>query len=284
MPVRPATLIRLKPPPLARHLLLQLRHGGLPWLARAVFNRLFPARPALAKAVLNAVRDRAGLEIGGPSRIFAAGKILPVYPQAACMDNVNFASQTTWETKLQDGGPFDFFPNRPSGRQWIREATALHGMADASYDFVLSSHCLEHLANPLAALREWRRVTRFGGHLVLVLPDPKRTFDHLRPVTTLAHLRADFAKATGEDDQTHVPEILSLHDLRMDPLAGTAENFRTRTLSNADNRCLHHHVFDLQLIREILEETGWGAIATEEVRPMHLVALAIKEPVGGGGK
>ena len=281
MPVRPATHARMKQPPLARHLVQQLRYGGLPWLTRAVFNRLFPAHPVLAKAVLNAVRDRKGLEIGGPSRIFTAGKILPVYPQAACVDNVNFAPHTTWETELQDGGPFDFCPGRPSGRQWIREATALRGMSDASFDFVLSSHCLEHLANPLAALREWRRVTRAGGHLVLVLPDPQRTFDHLRPVTTLAHLQEDFAKVTGEDDQTHVPEILSLHDLRRDPLAGTVENFQTRTLSNADNRCLHHHVFDLQLMREILEETSWVAIATEKVRPMHLVALAIKEPAGG---
>jgi SAM-dependent methyltransferase len=151
-------------------------------------------------------------------------------------------------------------------------------MADGSFDFVLSSHCLEHLANPLAALREWLRVCRDGGHLVLVLPNPRHTFDHRRPITTLSHLKADFANGTAENDQTHVPEILSLHDLWRDPLAGTMEEFRTRTLGNADNRCLHHHVFDLPLIRTVLLETGWRPSATECVRPLHLVALAIKEP------
>jgi SAM-dependent methyltransferase len=274
----------MKQPPFVPHLIRQIRHGGLPWLVQAMFNRLFPAHPVLAKAVLEIARDRRGLEIGGPSRIFTAGKIFPVYSQAACIDNVNFADQTAWEAKLQDGGPFEFCPGRPPGRQWIREATALHGLADASFDFVLSSHCLEHLANPLAALREWRRVTRDSGHLVLILPDPKRTFDHRRPVTTLAHLKADFANAIGEDDQTHVSEILRLHDLRRDPLAGSVESFRARSLGNADNRCLHHHVFDLPLMREILEETGWAPIATEAVRPLHLVALAIKGSAARGSE
>jgi len=266
----------------ARHFIGKLRHEGPAWLARTVFNRLSPAHPAVARAVAHVVRDRTGLEIGGPSQVFDANGILPVYPFAACVDNVNFARRTAWEADLQDGGPFPFRPDWAPGRQWIREATDLHGMADGSFDFLLSSHCLEHLANPLAALREWRRITRDGGHLVLILPYPKYTFDHRRPITTLSHLQADFANETAESDQTHVPEILSLHDLWRDPLAGTMEEFRTRTLGNADNRCLHHHVFDPPLIRTVLLETGWRPIAIECVRPLHLVALAIKEsPVVG---
>ena len=265
----------MKRPSLASCLVRQLRHGRFLWLIWAVFNRLFPAHPVLTKAVFNAVRDQKGLEIGGPSRVFRKRGILPVYSQAACVDNVNFARHTAWETDLQAGGTFEFCPGQRPGRQFICEASALQGMADASYDFVLSSHCLEHLANPLAALREWRRVTKDGGHLVLILPDPEHTFDHRRPVTTLAHLQKDFANSNGENDRTHIPEVLSLHDLRRDPKAGTARDFQARTLSNADNRCMHHHVFDLQLMREALQETHWRVMAIERVRPEHLVALAV---------
>jgi hypothetical protein len=116
--------------------------------------------------------------------------------------------------------------------------------------------------------------------LVLILPDPRQTFDHRRPVTTLAHLQADFDRHTGEDDLTHLEEILSLHDLRRDALAGTAEQFRARSQRNAENRCLHHHVFDLPLQRATLEAAGWIVEATERVRPLHLVALA-RRPDGG---
>jgi SAM-dependent methyltransferase len=51
--------------------------------------------------------------------------------------------------------------------------------SDATFDCVAADSLLEHLDDPIADLREWRRVTRPGGRLVLwspnrwsVLPDP----------------------------------------------------------------------------------------------------------------
>lgn len=258
----------------APSLFRRLRQADARTLGAAVLNRLWPARAALAPAILAATRGGRGLEVGGPSRVFEDGRLLPVYAAAAALDNVNFANQTAWESGLTDGGEFRFHPARPPGRQFLREATALQGIADGAYDFLLSSHCLEHVANPLAALAEWRRVVRPGGHLVLLLPDPTRTFDHRRPVTTLAHLREDRARGTREDDLTHLDEILTLHDLRRDPWAGSPAEFRARSLCNAENRCLHHHVFDVALMRAMLEECGWTVAGAERVRPLHLLALA----------
>lgn len=42
---------------------------------------------------------------------------------------------------------------------------------DGSWDSVVSSHCLEHIEDHVAALTEWWRVIRPGGYLVLYLPD-----------------------------------------------------------------------------------------------------------------
>lgn len=254
-----------------RRFVRRLRGRGL---IAAVVDRLAPARPAFGAAALSAVAGRAGLELGGPSRVFGARGILPVYPRVARVDNVNFAAATAWESGLRDGGEFRFHPRRPAGTQWLREAVALTGLADGAYEFVLSSHCLEHVADPLAALHEWRRVTRPGGHLLLVLPDPARTFDHRRPVTTLAHLRDDFARRTAEDDTTHVAEVLALHDIGRDAGAGSPAEFRARVARNAENRCVHHHVFDLALMTAALRETGWHVLAAEAVRPLHLAAFA----------
>ena len=39
------------------------------------------------------------------------------------------------------------------------------------YDFVYSSHCLEHLDDALAGLREWWALVRPGGYMVLAVPD-----------------------------------------------------------------------------------------------------------------
>jgi SAM-dependent methyltransferase len=40
-----------------------------------------------------------------------------------------------------------------------------------AYDAVHSSHCLEHMHDPAAALAEWWALVRPGGYLVLVVPD-----------------------------------------------------------------------------------------------------------------
>lgn len=40
-----------------------------------------------------------------------------------------------------------------------------------TFDFVHSSHCLEHMHNPKEALRGWWDLVRPGGHLILIVPD-----------------------------------------------------------------------------------------------------------------
>jgi SAM-dependent methyltransferase len=247
------------------------------WLWYALRDRVAPVRPGFLPAARAALLGGNGLEIGGPSRIFRSGGGLPVYAWAATLDNVNFASETAWEHALHDDGPFLFHPAKPPGRQWLREAADLQGLDTGTFAFVASSHCLEHLANPLAALAEWHRVTRAGGHLLVVVPDPAHTFDHRRPVTTLAHLQADRVAGTPESDTTHFAEVLAQHDLAHDPTAGDAAAFRHHVANNALLRCVHHHVFDAALLAAALQETGWSPVAVEPFAPMHLGALARKE-------
>lgn len=51
------------------------------------------------------------------------------------------------------------------------DAQFLEGVADDEYDFVHSSHCLEHLVDPIEGLINWFRVVRPGGYLVVTVPD-----------------------------------------------------------------------------------------------------------------
>lgn len=65
---------------------------------------------------------------------------------------------------------------------------------DDSYDFVFSSHVIEHFPDPIRALLEWHRVAR--RYVVVVAPHKERTFDADRPLTTVDELverhRTDF--------------------------------------------------------------------------------------------
>ena len=40
-----------------------------------------------------------------------------------------------------------------------------------SFDYVFSSHCLEHMRDPDHALREWWQLVRPGGSMIVVVPD-----------------------------------------------------------------------------------------------------------------
>ena len=54
------------------------------------------------------------------------------------------------------------------------------------YDYVFSSHCLEHLPNPVAALEHWQTRIRPGGVLFLYLPHPDMRY--WRPENCRKHL------------------------------------------------------------------------------------------------
>lgn len=51
------------------------------------------------------------------------------------------------------------------------DAQTMPGQRAESYDWIFSSHCLEHMPRPLEALLVWWRLLRPGGTLVLIVPD-----------------------------------------------------------------------------------------------------------------
>ena len=213
-----------------------------------------------------------GIEIGGPSVLFKT--TLPLYRTIKTLDGVNFSTHTIWEGSLDRGNNFNYYGYK-RGLQIISEASELTKINSDTYDFVLSSNCLEHVANPLKALIEWRRIIRPRGALILVIPNKRSNFDHKRPATEFGHVLDDMNFNKTEDDLTHLDEILALHDLSMDPSAGTLENFRERSLNNFNNRTLHHHIFDLDLINKMLEYAGFEVIDAKET-VNDFFALAIK--------
>lgn len=50
------------------------------------------------------------------------------------------------------------------------DANLCQNLADNSFDFVYSSHCLEHMNNVEQAFRNWLRICKPGGHLVVAVP------------------------------------------------------------------------------------------------------------------
>lgn len=51
------------------------------------------------------------------------------------------------------------------------DAQLMEGAGSEVYDWVYSSHCLEHVRDPRATLQRWWELVRPGGHLLVMVPD-----------------------------------------------------------------------------------------------------------------
>jgi 2-polyprenyl-3-methyl-5-hydroxy-6-metoxy-1,4-benzoquinol methylase len=99
----------------------------------------------------------------------------------------------------------------------IDDGFTLATVADASQDFVIANHVLEHGPNPLGALLAWIRVLRTGGTLFVTIPIAERCFDRGRDVTPVDHFfedlrlhRANDGEVLRQRDLAHYVEWLTI--------------------------------------------------------------------------
>jgi SAM-dependent methyltransferase len=97
------------------------------------------------------------------------------------LHDVNFVTRYFVGTGIDIGAGRDaltqyreLFPFISSVRAWDAndgDAQVMETCPDAQFDFVHSSHCLEHMRDPQVALTNWFRILKPGGYLIVVVPD-----------------------------------------------------------------------------------------------------------------
>jgi len=223
-------------------------------------NAIIPIRINRSDFYINQFFNKSGLEIGGPSNVFKINGAIPLYSKLKSLDNLDFSSQTIWHDRNSNLFTVN---NVVLGKNYILEASNLNTIENNTYDFILSSETLQHMANPILGLFEWNRVIKYGGLLLLILPNPIKTFDHKRKITTFDHLIDDYNRNMQEDDMSHYDEIILKHDLRRDRQAGDLINFSERCKNNMTLRGMHQHVFDQQLAEKALFFTNFELFGIE---------------------
>lgn len=123
----------------------------------------------------------------------------------------------------------------------------LGAFADASQDFVIASHVVEHLADPIGFLADVHRVLRPGGMVLLFLPDRRRTADRFRPPTPLEHLIEEHQAAATVVSDAHLADYardrgIALHRGRR----------RRETLERLRAQSVHAHCWDSAEFVEVL--------------------------------
>jgi len=203
---------------------------------------------------LDLVKGLKGLEIGGPTEAFKE-----YYEALESCDGVNFSEYTVW-WKNDAKGRY-YYKNQLLGKTIIADATDLSVIHNDTYDVLLSSNNLEHIANPIKALKEFDRILKPGGLMVIFVPRKDLCFDHAREDTTFEHLLDDYNKDIGEDDISDLDDVIQNYDFEMDPGVKNKEEYIERAKDNYHNRCIHHHVFSCDLLEKSMHYLGYDIVS-----------------------
>ncbi|MFT3881278.1 MAG: methyltransferase domain-containing protein [Gemmatales bacterium] len=120
----------------------------------------------------------------------------------------------------------------------VDDGETLTKVADASQDFVIANHFLEHCEDPISTLRTFFRVLKPGGVIYLAIPEKTCTFDRDRPVTALEHFWEDHRNGPEHSRWEHYREWAELVDKRGDEAEAHARQLLSKSYS------IHFHVWD----------------------------------------
>ena len=164
----------------------------------------------------------------------------------------------------------------------VDDGQTLVTVPDASVDFVVANHFIEHTEDPIAALANHARVLRPGGVLFLAVPDKRRTFDASRPVTPLEHVVHDHTAGPAGSRRGHYEEWATL----VEGLQGTPATERAAALDR-DDFSIHFHVWTPHAFAELLLHCAAVEglpLELETLQPVrHEFIAVLRRPDGGSG-
>jgi predicted SAM-dependent methyltransferase len=184
------------------------------------------------------VLNKKVLEIGGPSELLNF-----LYDFVESIELLNH------ENSMRVHHTADF-PKKTTGK-YFGDATSLEAFTSNNlfkkFDVVITSHTLEHIANPISALNLWKKCLVKGGIIITIVPNKNFCWDVVREYTSNQHLLNDYLNNTSESDMTHVHESSCM----------PRSNYYDEVGEFNETRIIHHHVFNQESLNFIHEHVGF---------------------------
>lgn len=219
---------------------------ALPVNLRLAVRRLLPFNPGFAdkpgnlgrEYIANKYLQGEGIEIGAlnlPLRV-------PEWAKVKYVDRLSIPDLKKQYPEIETQGL--------TAPDIVDDGELLETVADASQDFVIANHFIEHCQNPLLALKNMFRVLKPKGILYLGVPDKRFTFDVDRPVTPLQHILEDYQEGPARSKQMHFEEWVRV----VEKVGGeTDAEKRVNELLEQDYS-IHYHVWTQAEMLEMIAE------------------------------
>jgi SAM-dependent methyltransferase len=198
------------------------------------------------------LRNKDVIEIAGPTQLFWDNTMLPLYHKFKTIDNINNTQFDVFENT------YDTEHSKIYNNIFNIDAIDLDKVIINKYDVCISSHFIEHVANPILLLKKIKNIIKDDGYILSILPNKNVFWDNIRNFTSIEHIINDYNNNIKEDDLTHLDENLKT-DHPWKHKYGN-EKFESICKNNYTTRVLHHHCFNEQLVRDIHEYVGFNTI------------------------
>jgi SAM-dependent methyltransferase len=165
----------------------------------------------------------------------------------------------------------------------VDDGEKLTKFGDASLDFVIASHFLEHCEDPVGTLKAHLRVLRCGGVLLLAVPDRRRGVDRGREPTSLEHVLADHEEGPLRSRAEHYRDWVRLVDpplgnVRPEQVEGHAAELQRHGYS------IHFHCWTVDelaaQLQEVIRRCGLPGTLVEQHGNHHEFLLALRRTGG----
>ncbi len=137
------------------------------------------------------------------------------------------------------------------------DVTHVATLPDESYSWAYSSRLLEHLVDPLAALRRWWRILQTGGHLTLFVPH-RDLYEKRRTLPSRFNADHKCFLLPDRDDSPHTLSLARL--LGVSTPGGRLLHIRTcdegHTITDPD--CHSDGEYSIEAVARKLDRVGEG--------------------------
>ena len=199
------------------------------------------------------LNNLSAIEIGGPTQLFWDKNMLPLYHKFKIIDNIN-SNIFDVHDNIRDTEHSKIFRTN-----YDMDATNLDfNILNEKYDACISSHTIEHIANPILFLNNIKNLLKEEGLILSILPNKTEFWDRVREYTSMEHLIQDFENNVSENDLTHLYENFNT-DHPWKRIHGV-ESCKKLFMENFKNRGLHHHCFNTELVKNLHEYCGFTTI------------------------
>lgn len=128
----------------------------------------------------------------------------------------------------------------------------LNIFSDNTFDFIILSHVIEHVANPINVVKELFRAVRPGGIVLIAAPDKTYTFDKNRGITPFSHLLAEFNQGVKDVTDDHYIDFIK--NVHPEMMQYDTEKFN-EAVKKVKSRREHAHVWTSDSFKDFLLST-----------------------------